>query len=158
MKLQSYSKKVTASLVLILLVFGVGAISNNITLVHAVGGGGQYKFITKWGSLGTGNGQFQNVGHIVADSKTGNIFVVDQGNKRIQKFDSNGKFITKWGSLGTGNGQFNGTGGIATDANTGSVYVVDTDNNRVQKFDSNGKFITKWGSLGTGNGQFQNAG
>ena len=59
MKLQSYSKKVTASLVLILLVFGVGAISNNISLVHAVGGGGQYKFITKWGSLGTVIGSFR---------------------------------------------------------------------------------------------------
>ena len=106
MKLQSYSKKVTASLVLILLVFGVGAISNNISLVHAVGGGGQYKFITKLGSLGTGNGQFQNVGHIAADSKTGNIFVVDQSNNRIQKFDSNGTFITKWGSQGSGDGQF----------------------------------------------------
>ncbi len=73
---------------------------------------------------------------------------VDQGNNRIQKFDSNGKFITKWGSLGNGNGQFNGTGGIATDASTGNVYVGDSDNNRVEKFDSNGKFITKWGSLG----------
>ena len=123
MKLQSYSKKVTASLVLILLVFGVGAISNNISLVHAVGGGGQYKFITKWGSLGTGNGQFQNVGHIVADSKTGNIFVGDQGNERIQKFDSNAKFITKWGSLGTGNGQFNHTEGIAADSKTGNIFV-----------------------------------
>src|SRR6476659_681613 len=154
MKLQSYSKKVTASLVLILLVFGVGAISNNITLVHAVGGGGQYKFISKWGSLGTGNGQFQNVGHIAVDSKTGNIFVGDQGNERIQKFDSNSKFITKWVLLGTCNGHFNGTAGIATDASTGNVYVGDSDNNRVQKFDSNGKFLSKWGSLGNGNGQF----
>src|SRR5437763_15761882 len=102
MSLQSYSK-VTADLVLILLVFSVGAISSNISLVHAVGGGGQYKFLSKWGSLGTGNGQFQNVGHIAADSKTGNIFVGDQGNERIQKFDSNGKFVMKWGSLGTGN-------------------------------------------------------
>ena len=132
MKLQSYSKKVTASLVLILLVFGVGAISNNISLVHAVGGG-QYKFITKLGSLGTGNGQFQNVGHIVADSKTGNIFVGDQGNERIQKFDSNAKFITKWGSLGAGNGQFNDGKGIAVDS-AGRIYVTDKGNNNIQVF------------------------
>src|SRR6478735_7722405 len=139
MKLQSYSKKVTADLELLLLVFGVGVIRNNISLAHAVGAaGGQYKFITKWGLLGTGNGQFQNVGHIAVDPKTGNIFVGDQGNERIQKFDSNGKFITKWGSVGTGNGQFNHTEGIVADSKTGNIFVVDQGNNRIQKFDSNG--------------------
>ena len=35
------------------------------------------------------NRQFQNVGHIAVDFKTGNIFVGDQGNERIQKFYSN---------------------------------------------------------------------
>src|ERR1051326_9374813 len=126
MKLQLYSKKVTANLFLILLVFGVGAISNNISLAHAVGGaGGQYKFLSKWGLLGTGNGQFQNVGHITVDSKTGNIFVGDQGNERIQKFDSNGKFLSKWGSIGTANGQFNHTEGIVADSKTGNIFVVD---------------------------------
>ena len=134
MKLQLYSKKVTANLFLILLVFGVGAISNNISLAHAVGGaGGQYKFLSKWGLLGTGNGQFQNVGHIAVDSKTGNILVGDQGNERIQKFDSNGKFITKWGSLGSGNGQFNDAKGIAVDS-AGRVYVTDKGNNNIQVF------------------------
>src|SRR2546423_1258981 len=125
MKLQSYSKKVTADLVLILLVFGVGAISNNISLVHAVGGGGQYKFITKWGSLGTGNGQFNGTGGIATDANTGNVYVVDTDNNRVQKFDSNGKFITKWGSLGTGNGQFQNAGDVAIDPKTSNVYVVD---------------------------------
>jgi DNA-binding beta-propeller fold protein YncE len=38
---------------------------------------------------------------------SGHIYVVDHGNDRIEKFDSNGTFITAWGSLGTSNGQFN---------------------------------------------------
>ena len=44
---------------------------------------------------------------------SGNIFVLDEGNNRIQKFDSNGNFITKWGTVGSGDGQFNEPTGIA---------------------------------------------
>jgi DNA-binding beta-propeller fold protein YncE len=69
------------------------------------------------------------------------LYVVDAGNNRVQKFDSNGKFITKWGTAGSGDGQFSAPVGIVIDS-LGNVYV--SDNNRVQKFDSNGKFITNW--------------
>jgi hypothetical protein len=35
-----------------------------------------------------------------------NVYILDGGNNRIQKFTSDGKFITKWGSQGSGDGQF----------------------------------------------------
>ena len=54
-------------------------------------------FITKWGSKGTADGQFNFPDGIAVDS-SGNVYVADDGNNRIQKFDSNGTFITKWGS------------------------------------------------------------
>ena len=37
---------------------------------------------------------------------TGNVYVADTWNYRVQKFTSNGAFITKWGSEGSGDGQF----------------------------------------------------
>jgi len=89
-------------------------------------------FITKWGSQGTGDGQFYSPSGVAVDS-SGNLYVADTKNHRIQKFNSNGTFITKWGSKGTGDGQFNNPYGVAIDS-SGNVYVADSENNRIQKF------------------------
>jgi len=109
-------------------------------------------FVTKWGSHGTGDGQFNHLWGITMD-KDENIYVSDSCNHRIEKFDSSGKYITKWGIEGNGNGQFKYPNGITVDE-TGNVYVADSNNQRIQKFDSQGNFISKWGTKGTGNGQF----
>jgi len=90
-----------------------------------------YDFVKKWGSSGTGDGQFERPQGIALDS-SGNVYVGDSNN-RIQKFDSNGKFITKWGSEGTGDGQFQNPSGIAI-GSLGNVHVADWGNNRIQVF------------------------
>lgn len=95
----------------------------------------------------------------VALDQEGNLYVVDQGNSRVLKFDSTGKYLMQWGSKGTGPGQFemtgdpvgNETGLVAVDSH-GNVYV--TDKIHVQKFDSHGKFLAKWGMEGTGDGAY----
>jgi sugar lactone lactonase YvrE len=88
----------------------------------------------------------------VAVDSSGNVYVADSGNQRIQKFNSSGEFITKWGTFGSGDGQFNYPLRVAVDS-SGNVYVADEGNQRIQKFTSNGTFITKWGSGGSGDGQ-----
>jgi DNA-binding beta-propeller fold protein YncE len=110
-----------------------------------------YTFATKWGSLGSGVGQFDHPEGIAIDS-SGNIYVADNRNDRIQKFDGNGNPIKTWGTPGTGDGQFAGPSGIAVDSN-GYVYVTDSgtspEKGRVQKFDSEGNFIKTWGYFET---------
>jgi DNA-binding beta-propeller fold protein YncE len=88
--------------------------------------------LTKWGTPGTGDGQFIRPADITVDPE-GNTYVTDEGNNRVQKFDSEGNFITKWGSKGSGEGQFIDPLGIVLDT-SGNVYVVDGGNSRIQVF------------------------
>ncbi len=123
------------------------------------------KFITQWGSQGTGDGQFDFLGggaHVLplpafigdvdVDGQS-NVYVTVASQNRIEKFDSTGKFLTQWGSKGAGDGQFDSPSYITTDA-AGNIYVSDTGNNRIEKFDGAGKFLAQWGGYGTGEGQF----
>lgn len=115
-------------------------------------------YITHYGVAGNGtaDGQCKNPTGMCLDS-SGNMYIVDSGNNRIQKWDSAGAFVMKWGSGGTGDGQFNFFGGLGFSniAYDGTyLYVSDTRNYRIQKFDTSGNFIAKWGSNGIGSGQF----
>jgi len=109
-------------------------------------------YTTKWGTAGSGDGQFSNPWGVAVDP-SGNIYVTDQSNSRVQKFTNTGTFTSKFGTAGSGDGQFNNPKGICIDS-SGTIYVVESSGNRVQKFDSSHTFVTKWGSVGSGSGEF----
>jgi sugar lactone lactonase YvrE len=89
----------------------------------------------------------------VAVDPSGNLWVTDSNNNRLEKFSANGEFISQFGTVGAGEGQFNHPGSVAIDGG-GNLWVTDTGNNRVEKFSSSGTFLLKIGTLGAGNGQF----
>jgi DNA-binding beta-propeller fold protein YncE len=96
------------------------------------------------GGSGSGNGQFTKPRGLGTDSK-GNIYVVDQGNNRVQKFDAEGKFLLAFGTPGDGDDQFKEVSGVTADA-AGNVWVVDAggDKSKLMKFTSDGKFVKAW--------------
>ena len=102
-------------------------------------------FVSTFGS------DFLNPTGITIDSN-GDIYVVDSGNSKIKKIDSNGKLLLSWGSVGSGNGQFVHPDGIVVGINY--VYIADTGNARIQIFDKNGTFVYAWGGYGDTPGMF----
>mgnify|MGYP003575914300 CR=1 FL=1 len=125
----------------------------------------KFVFSKKWGTQGSGNGQFNDPSGITIDS-SGRLYVVDTGNNRIQQFRlvnpcpsgttqivAGVCFVRSWGSLGTGNGQFNKPLDVALDS-AGRVYVADLGNHRIQMFRGTGAFMKAWSTDGPGSTQF----
>ncbi len=84
------------------------------------------------------------------------MYVVENGNHRVQSFDLDGNFVDQWGSYGTvTDGQFNGPYGIGVDA-YGFVYVADSGNDRIQKFTPDGNHLATFGESGSINGALDN--
>uniref|UniRef100_A0A1X7U5A2 B-box C-terminal domain-containing protein n=2 Tax=Amphimedon queenslandica TaxID=400682 RepID=A0A1X7U5A2_AMPQE len=96
--------------------------------------------------------QFINPAGIAISPVTGQVYIADYGNHRIQVLTPNLTFSFLFGSEGSASGQFQYPCDIAIDSQ-GLVYVADSCNHRIQKFSSDGKFVGQFGAKGSGPGQ-----
>jgi sugar lactone lactonase YvrE len=108
---------------------------------------------------GTGDAQFNQPRGLAVDG-SGNVWVADSKNNRIQSFTSAGTFASKWGGSGAGgvssgsaDGKFKTPYDVAFDAE-GSIWVADFGNNRIQRLQTDGVFLSKLGSAGLDTYQF----
>lgn len=83
------------------------------------------------------NYMFYRARNIALDSHE-NIYVLDSGNHRIQKFDKNGRFLQTIGKKGQGPGEFENPGDFFLDGQD-SIYVLDS--RRIKVFDREGSFM-----------------
>ncbi|MGB7294018.1 MAG: NHL repeat-containing protein [Candidatus Aminicenantales bacterium] len=74
----------------------------------------------------------------VALDKDGNIYILDSGNHRIQKFSADGKYLATLGRKGQGPGEFVYPESIDVD-DAGQIYVSDPRNQRIQILTPEGK-------------------
>ena len=114
-------------------------------------------------SFGTGNPETSNAGFLfplgIAVDASGNIYVVDVYNHRVQVISSAGAYITTIGVSGVSgsdNSHFQTPHSVAIDPTNGNILVADTLNYRIQIFDSSYNYITTIGGNGVGsaNNQF----
>ncbi len=118
---------------------------------QSVSGFPEYEYLTEWGSFGIVDaGHFSHPQFIAVDDE-GSIYVSDLGNKRVQKFTSDGQYMTQWGKSGKLPGEFHYPSGIAVSDD--HVFVADRNLNRVQKFTTDGDFVSQWGGKGIHEGQ-----
>jgi DNA-binding beta-propeller fold protein YncE len=126
----------------------------------------QGQFLTQWGALGSGVGQFKEPAGLAVDG-SGFFYVADYENDRIQKFrlprptvsetiaESQSEtrpveFVVE--VTGGPNTPLSGPVDVAVDQE-GNLFVVDGFNHRIQKFGPDGQFLTMWGGEGDGDGQ-----
>jgi len=121
-----------------------------VFLLAAFTTGGGY--IGPLGTMGADAGQFGRPMDVAMDA-SGNLYLADNANMRVEVLSSAGEFVTEWGSYGTGPGQFSSPLAIAVSP-AGLVYVADDVSQRVEVFTTTGAFVTQWGSPGSGPGQF----
>jgi len=91
-------------------------------------------YVSKFGSEGTGSGEFERPYDIAADPRSGDLYVADTHNDRVEEFSTTGVFLAKFGSEGSGNGQFLTPEGITVNS-SGDVYVCDHGNNRIEEWE-----------------------
>jgi hypothetical protein len=107
----------------------------------------KYCFDFKWGSQGTGNGQFLRPHDVVFDS-SGVVYVLDRSRADVQKFTPSGQFISKFGSAGSDPGEFLEPYSMFMDPSD-NLYIVDKGNDRIQKLTKNGIPVSVIGGFST---------
>ncbi len=125
----------------------------------------------EFGHQGSGAGEFEGPTGVAINDESGEVYVVDRNNQRVQRFTEEGGFQVGWGwgvadgttealqtcltkcfagLEGAGAGEFSFPEGGAVDndplsSSHGDVYVFDARNHRVEKFDASGTFVLMFG-------------
>lgn len=115
-------------------------------------------------------GQVRNPLGVAVDQSSGDVYIADQENRRVDRFDADGNFLMAWGA-GVADGSsttlqtcgpqaspptprcFSGLSGplsrdpvaVAVDQASGDVYVAEGGSLRVSKFTPAGEFLLMFG-------------
>lgn len=103
------------------------------------------EFITKWGLLGNGQGEFA-VAHSIVIDGSNTLYVADRENTRIQTFDTNGNYIDQW--------NYNTLICALYLHDDGFMYITTGFDGEFAKLDMQGNVLGSLGRSGSGNGEF----
>ena len=95
------------------------------------------EFLSEFGSVGTGPGQFDLI-HGVGMDRDHRVYVSDRDNNRIQVFTEDGEFIEEWPDI-------TGPTGLHIDENE-NIWVISTTLNQILKYSKHGELLYGFGA------------
>ena len=101
------------------------------------------KFISKFGSCGSGDGQLSSPRGICLD-QGGNVYVADQGNNRVCVFTGDGTFTHSILGNTSDGSNLNSPWGLAIDL-SGNLHIVNYALNCVKIFTTEGRYVSAYG-------------
>ena len=117
---------------------------------------------SSFGNKGSGVGQFEEPTGVAVNETSGDVYVVDKGNDRVQIFNSSGESEGQFNGSEAPTGAFSSPEGIAVDnscvggalecadQSVQDVYVVDAGHNVIDKFGPEGKYLGQLTGTGPG--------
>jgi DNA-binding beta-propeller fold protein YncE len=156
-----------------LLIGMVGALASATVVLSAAAAADQLP-VLRFGSPGSEAGQVQAPGGLATAPTTGDVFVADTANNRIDRFSSEGTFELAFGwgvvdgsaelqvctvacevgNRGPGAGEMDEVVGVAVSPVDGDVYAVNRRDGRVQRFTAAGAFVEEFGGYGSETDEF----
>ncbi|RYI99571.1 MAG: hypothetical protein EON52_25575, partial [Actinomycetales bacterium] len=89
------------------------------------------------------------------DQTSGQVYVTDTFNHRVQRFSSTGAYQAKWGYRGRGTGAaMDYPRGIAVDPQDRTVWMNNTRSAQIKHYSATGGILGQFGDQGAGAGQF----
>src|SRR5580704_15446745 len=100
-----------------------------------------------FGASGSGLGQLSGPVGVAVDESSGDVYVADAGNNRVEEFGSEGKYLATITGAETPAGSFSDPNGVAVDNALSSakddLYVMDVGHHVIDVFDPSGKYISQ---------------
>jgi hypothetical protein len=113
--------------------------------------------LSTFGSKGTSEGKLEGP-EGVAINESGDIWVTDSANNRVEEFSPTGAFLKACGSAGSEKGEFKEPTGIAINPFDGALYVSDSGNGRVEVLSQSCAFTEVIGKSGSEAGDLSDPG
>jgi hypothetical protein len=128
----------------LLVLIGMVLVGGSLSVTASAFAAEEYGLTSTFGSQGSGEGQLKEPAGVAVQASTGDVYVADKGNNRVEYFSSTGSYL----------GQFDGSaapGGlpapedIAIDNDPsspdyGDVYVTDNTQHVLDRFSASGVF------------------
>ncbi|WP_027481574.1 protein kinase domain-containing protein [Deinococcus pimensis] len=114
----------------------VYALDAETCFVSMYGPNGEY--LGRFGGRGTGRGTFDRP-QLVAASPAGDVYVLDTGNRQVQRFSREGRYLSRLAfKVDRAAEELRPLDGLAVDTE-GTVYIADAQAQKIRRIESGGK-------------------